>query len=41
LPAPLLGTWLGMKLFGKLDENQFRKVVLVLLLASGAMLLAR
>jgi uncharacterized membrane protein YfcA len=41
LPALLLGTWAGMKLYGKLDENQFRKVVLVLLLASGAALLVR
>jgi uncharacterized membrane protein YfcA len=41
LPALLLGTWAGMKLYGKLDENQFRKVVLVLLLVSGAVLLIR
>jgi uncharacterized membrane protein YfcA len=41
LPALLLGTWVGMKLYGRLDENQFRKMVLVLLLVSGAVLLAR
>jgi len=41
LPALLLGTWVGMKLYGRLDENQFRKLVLVLLLVSGAVLLAR
>ena len=41
LPALLLGTWAGMKLYGRLDENQFRTVVLVLLLASGAVLLIR
>jgi uncharacterized protein len=35
LPALLAGTWLGMRLYGKLDEAAFRKVVLVLLLASG------
>ena len=35
LPALLAGTWLGLKLFGLLDEAAFRKVVLVLLLASG------
>ena len=35
LPALLAGTWLGMNLYGKLDEAAFRKVVLVLLLASG------
>ena len=41
LPALLAGTWVGLTLYGKLDENQFRKVVLVLLLASGAVLLIR
>jgi uncharacterized membrane protein YfcA len=35
LPALLAGTWLGFKLFGRLNEAAFRKVVLVLLLASG------
>jgi len=35
LPALLAGTWLGLKLFGRLDEAGFRKVVLVLLLVSG------
>jgi hypothetical protein len=35
LPALFAGTWLGLKLFGRLDEATFRKVVLVLLLASG------
>jgi uncharacterized membrane protein YfcA len=38
LPALLAGTWLGLNLFGRLDEAGFRKVVLVLLLASGAVL---
>jgi uncharacterized membrane protein YfcA len=32
------GTWLGMKLYGRLDEATFRKIVLVLLLLSGAVL---
>jgi uncharacterized protein len=41
LPALLLGTWVGMKLYGKLEENQFRRVVLLLLLASGLVLLFR
>jgi uncharacterized membrane protein YfcA len=41
LPVLLLGTWIGMKLYGKLDENQFRKVVLILLFVSGAVLLIR
>src|ERR1043165_5269698 len=35
LPALLAGTWLGMTLYGKLDEAMFRNVVLVLLLVSG------
>jgi uncharacterized membrane protein YfcA len=35
LPALLAGTWLGFKLFGRLNEATFRKVVLVLLLVSG------
>jgi uncharacterized membrane protein YfcA len=39
LPALLAGTWLGMKLYGRLDEATFRKVVLVLLLASGVALI--
>jgi uncharacterized membrane protein YfcA len=39
LPALLAGTWLGLKLFGRLDEAMFRKVVLALLLASGVVLI--
>jgi uncharacterized protein len=39
LPALLAGTWLGMKLYGRLNEATFRKVALVLLLASGAVLI--
>jgi uncharacterized protein len=39
LPAVAVGTWLGMKLYGKLDEATFRAVVLVLLLLSGLALL--
>jgi uncharacterized membrane protein YfcA len=39
LPALFAGTWLGLKLFGRLDEAAFRKVVLVLLLASGIVLM--
>jgi uncharacterized protein len=35
LPALLAGTWLGIKLYGHLDEAGFRKVVLILLLISG------
>ena len=40
LPALFAGTWLGLKLFGRLNEAAFRKIVLVLLLASGVMLIA-
>jgi uncharacterized protein len=39
LPVLLLGTWLGLMLYGRLDEAGFRKVVLILLLASGVALL--
>ena len=39
LPALLAGTWLGFRLFGRLNEVAFRKIVLVLLLASGAVLI--
>jgi uncharacterized membrane protein YfcA len=39
LPALLAGHWLGLKLFGHLDEAAFRKIVLVLLLASGVVLI--
>jgi uncharacterized membrane protein YfcA len=39
LPAVAIGTWLGLKLYGKLDEATFRTVVLVLLLLSGLTLL--
>ncbi len=39
LPVLLIGTWLGLKLYGYLDEATFRKIVLVLLLVSGAALI--
>jgi uncharacterized membrane protein YfcA len=35
LPALLAGSWLGLRLYGRLDEAGFRRLVLVLLLASG------
>src|ERR1700704_2480609 len=41
LPALLAGSWLCLKLYGRLDEAAFRKVVLVLLLASGLALMFR
>jgi len=39
LPALAIGTWVGLQLFGKLDDAMFRRIVLVLLLISGASLL--
>jgi uncharacterized membrane protein YfcA len=39
LPALALGTWVGLKLFGKLNDAMFRRTVLVLLLISGLSLL--
>ena len=39
LPALLAGLWIGFKLYGKLDDVAFRKLVLVLLLVSGMSLL--
>ncbi|WP_170937111.1 MULTISPECIES: sulfite exporter TauE/SafE family protein [Rhodomicrobium] len=38
LPPLLLGTWLGMKLYGVLDEAAFRRLILGLLLCSGVAL---
>jgi len=35
LPVLLVGLWVGFKLYGKLDEALFRKVILLLLLISG------
>ena len=35
LPVLLAGLWLGFKLYGKLDEAAFKKVILAFLLLSG------
>ncbi len=35
VPALAAGVWIGLKLYGKLDEAAFRKVILWLLLLSG------
>jgi uncharacterized protein len=35
LPFLLAGTWLGLKLFGRLNDAAFRKIVLALLFVSG------
>jgi uncharacterized membrane protein YfcA len=39
LPCVIVGTWLGLKLFGKIDEASFRKIVLALLSLSGVALI--
>ena len=39
LPALLAGLWLGFKLYGKLDDAAFRKLILLLLLVSGLALI--
>jgi uncharacterized membrane protein YfcA len=39
LPAMAAGLWAGFKLYGRLDDQAFRKVILVLLLIAGAGLL--
>jgi uncharacterized protein len=39
LPVLLAGTWLGLRLYGRLDETGFRRIVLVLLLVSGCLLI--
>jgi hypothetical protein len=39
LPALFAGTWLGLKLYGRIDEATFRKIVLALLLVSGLVLI--
>jgi uncharacterized protein len=39
LPILLAGTWLGLKLYGRIDDAGFRKIVLTLLLVSGLALM--
>ena len=39
LPALLAGLWLGFKLYGKLDDAAFRKLILFLLLGAGVALI--
>jgi len=38
LPAVVIGTWMGLRLYGHLNEASFRKIVLILLLLSGVTL---
>ena len=39
LPCVVAGTWLGLKMFGRIDETTFRKIVLALLFVSGVTLM--
>jgi uncharacterized protein len=39
MPLMLAGLWSGFKLYGKLDDTAFRKVILLLLLVSGLALI--
>ncbi len=38
LPILLAGTWLGLRLYGRLDQDNFRRIVLALLALSGLLL---
>jgi hypothetical protein len=38
LPIVIAGTWVGFKLFVRINETTFRKIVLALLFFSGAVL---
>ena len=35
LPALLCGAWLGWRIYGRLDERRFRRLLAVLLILSG------
>jgi len=39
LPVLLVGTWFGLKLYDRVSETRFRKIVLALLLVSGVALI--
>ena len=39
LPCMLAGTWVGLRLYGKLNDAAFRKIILLLLLVSGLSLI--
>ncbi len=38
-PAVMVGTWLGLRLFERVDDGKFRRIVLLFLPVSGATLL--
>ena len=35
LPPLFLGTWIGWRLYGRLNDRRFRQVLAMLLIASG------
>lgn len=39
LPVLIAGTWSGLRLYGKLDDAAFRKIILLLMLVSGLALI--
>ena len=39
LPFMLVGIWSGFRLYGKIDDEMFRKVVLILILLAGLSLI--
>lgn len=39
LPPLALGAWIGLKIYGRLDERRFRQVLSLMIVASGLMLL--
>jgi len=41
LPVTLAGAWAGARIYIGIGEETFRKAVLILLLASGALLIAQ
>ena len=38
LPPLLVGTWIGWRIYGRMDERRFRQALAILLMASGAVL---
>ena len=41
LPATLLGSWIGARLYKRISANRFRRLVLALLLISGTILIVQ
>ena len=38
IPPLLVGTWIGWRIYGRMDERRFRQALAILLIASGAVL---